>query len=589
MPYRLSRVAYDVANHNQRESGLEAARETDRLRQVQGSSERGFTVGDHNPAYAFQPGPDSHSTLLNSNRDPVRDNTRDSYNMSHGRDPFATPTPSRHSNPFDDAGIPTNPSPGRLTPQGYPSSTSIPITDHPYSNSYGNERSYSDNPYGHHSSVWDPRVSRADIDPNEIDDDGDDMLAPAPPKRRSVLGFNTGSSSSLPRGAAAAATGGAAAGGAFGAFAGMTGRDGAHAGSARDASGQYGPVGGQTMPSEVAAEKSAWLNQETSGRKRMRWIVGIIIVLLLLGAIAGGIYGGVKRAQSDKSSGGGSGKTAAEDDASGDLDKNSAEIQKLMNNPGLHKVLPGVDYTPFNAQYPDCLSNPPSQNNVTRDVAVLSQLTNTLRLYGNDCNQTEMIIHAIDRLGLSGFKFWLGVWLDNNSTTVDRQVSAMRDILDKHGKDPFVGVVVGNEVLFRKDMTETELGTILDDTKKYLNDKKIDLPIATSDLGDAWTANLASKVDVVMANVHPFFAGVTVDLAAGWTYDFWTGHNVPLTQGTQKKNVVSEVGWPSAGGTHCGQDQTTCTTGSTAGIDEMNQFMDTYICQSLANGTDFFW
>ena len=509
--------------------------------------------------------------------------------MSHGRDPFESPAPSRYSNPFDSVRNSPQPSPGRLTPRGYPSSTSIPLTDHPYSNSYGNERSYLDNPYGQHSSVWDPRVSRADIDPNEIDDDGDDMMGPPPPKRRSVLGFNTGSSSNLPRGVPAIG-GGVAAGGILGSLAGATGRSVPPGGSARDNSGQYGPVGGQSLPPEAVAEKSAWLNQETSGRKRMRWIVGVIIVLLVLGGIGGGVYAGVKRAQADKTSGGGSSApSAAEDDGNGDLDKNSPEIKKLLDNPDLHKVLPGVDYTPFNAQYPDCLSNPPSQNNVTRDVAVLSQLTNTLRLYGTDCNQTDMIIHAADRLGLSGFKLWLGVWLDGNQTTVDRQIDTMHDIIDKHGQDPFAGVVVGNEVLFRKEMTETELGTILDDTKKYLNDKNIDLPIATSDLGDAWTAELAAKVDVLMANVHPFFAGVTSDKAAGWTYDFWTGHNVPLTQGTNTKNVVSEVGWPSAGGTNCGEEQTSCTEGSTAGIDEMNEFMGTYICQSLANGTEFFW
>ena len=165
----------------------------------------------------------------------------------------------------------------------------------------------------------------------------------------------------------------------------------------------------------------------------------------------------------------------------------------------------------------------------------------------------------------------------------------MHDLLSKHGADPFAGVVVGNEVLFRKEMTEDEVGKILTETKQFMTEKNINLPLATSDLGDAWTSTLASKVDVLMANVHPFFAGVTVDKAAGWTFSFWSTHNLPLTQGTQTKNMISEVGWPSDGGVHCGQEQIGCTDGSKAGIDEMNQFMDSFICQSLANGTDFFW
>lgn len=38
----------------------------------------------------------------------------------------------------------------------------------------------------------------------------------------------------------------------------------------------------------------------------------------------------------------------------------------------------------------------------------------------------------------------------------------------------------------------------------------------------------------------------------------------------------------------CG-DATSCTNGSVAGIPEMNTFLDTFVCQALANGTTYFW
>jgi len=31
------------------------------------------------------------------------------------------------------------------------------------------------------------------------------------------------------------------------------------------------------------------------------------------------------------------------------------------------------------------------------------------------------------------------------------------------------------------------------------------------------------------------------------------------------------------------------TSGAVAGIDEMNQFISDWVCQSLANGTEYFW
>jgi len=357
----------------------------------------------------------------------------------------------------------------------------------------------------------------------DIDDDGGDPfgLPPSNPARKSRSNLGAGAGAAIPMGGLAASSG-------AGAGAGMVSKS-------RDTSGNYVPVG-----SENQFEKpSEWLSGQTSGRKRLRWIVGIIIAVVVIAAIAGGVVGGILGSRKNNSSSGG--QSAAEDDGKGDLSKDSPEIKALLGNPDLHKVFPGMDYTPLNTQYPDCMHNPPSQNNVTRDLAMLSQLTNTLRLYGTDCNQTEMVIHGIQRLEVD-MKLWLGVWLGNNDTTNTRQLSAMDALLDKHGAEPFAGVVVGNEVLFRKDLTATELGTILADVKTNLTAKGINLPLATSDLGDNWTTELASEVDVVMANIHPFFGGVEVGQAADWTYNFWQEKDIPVTQGMQgKKHVISEV------------------------------------------------
>lgn len=551
----IAGVALGVANTNERESGVQALRSIDEM----GPSTRGLplergydTMGSDTP---YIPAPPSR------------------YRNSRGPDPFASPAPSARSNPFDDGRRGSGPpSPGELTLRGYPSRNSIPLDEYPPQDA---RNSYTDNPYNRFSTAWDTRMARGDIDPNEIEDDGDDGLEPTTSRQQQRT---------VPEGAAVG--GAAATGGVMAALGGLVGRKNVATNGSRDPSGQYGPVGGGGID-EAPAEKSDWLNTQTSGRRRFRWIVGILIALVIIGAIIGGVIAGLRSSHSTSSSPS-SGNSAAQDNSSGDLDANSAEIKKLMNNPGLHKVFPGMDYTPFNAQYPACLSNPPSQNNVTRDVAVLSQLTNTIRLYGTDCNQTEMVLHAFNKLTLKNMKLWLGVWLDGNSTTNNRGLSSMYDLISKNGADPFAGVIVGNEVLYRKDLSEQQLGDILTGVQSNFTSKKINLPIATSELGDSYNAGLAANVDVVMANIHPFFAGVTADVAAAWTWNFWQQHDITLTAGTSKKNVVSEVGWPSGGGTDCG-NATSCTTGSVAGISEMNTFMDSFICQSLANGTNYFW
>lgn len=553
----MTGIALGVAGTNERQSGIEALQSLDGTQPARGfPPERYDTMPTDTP---YIPPPTSHS-----------------------RDPFASPTPSGRSNPFEDERGDISPSPGDLTPRGYPSTHSIPMSEYPPQDVYENTRtSYTDNPYKRFSTAWDARVGRGDIDPNEIDDDGDDYGAPPLRPRKSILGMNG-------EGAATAAGGAAATGGILGALGGLVGKNSAGSNGARDTSGQYGAVPGSSGPGfDEGVEKSAWLSKQTSGRRRLQWIVGTIVVLAIIGGIVGGVIAALRsRGSNSSDSSSSSGDSSGPTDS--DLDINSPQIKKLMNNPNLHKVFPGMDYTPFNAQYPACLTNPPSQDNITMDIAVLSQLTNAVRLYGTDCNQTQMVLHAIDKLSLPDMKVWLGVWLDNNSTTSNRGLNAMYQIISQYGASPFAGVIVGNEVLYRKDMTETQLSDLLGNVRTNFTNQKIDLEIATSDLGDNWNETLTENVDLVMSNIHPFFAGVTAEIAAGWTWDFWQEFDTILTKGTTKQNVISETGWPSGGGTDCGE-ATTCVNGSVAGIDGMNTYMDTFVCQSLTNKTNYFW
>lgn len=461
----------------------------------------------------------------------------------------------------------------------------------PKSSAFG---TYTDDPYQGYAGH--SNVDLGYVDPSTIDDDGDDGLeySRAHHPRKSIH-----------QGGTAAGGGGAlGAGAVLGALGGLVGRSSNNNNNNRDGSGQYNAVhnannntsyqgaGGAYDLGGDGAEKSAWLQKQGSSAKKYRWLLIGGVGVLLAAVIALGIYFGVVAKHQSGSGGSPAGPSAADDTAdNGDLDIHSAEIQKLLNNKNLHKVFPGIDYTPINSQYPGCLKNPPSQNNVTRDLAVLSQLTNTIRLYGTDCNQTEMLLHAASRLEMNDtVKIWLGVWQDGNATTNARQLAQMWDILDAYGDAPFKGLIVANEVLFREQMTITELGDLLEEVRTNLTAKGLSLPVATSDAGDAWTADLAAKSDYIMANVHPFFGGVNARDAAGWTYSFWENHNRGFFKADAARNVIAETGWPSQGGTDCGTALVSdCPDGSVAGIDQMNTFLGGWVCQALANGTQYFW
>ncbi|KAK7434214.1 hypothetical protein CaCOL14_012987 [Colletotrichum acutatum] len=546
----MAGIAYTVAERNARESGAGAMRSA-------GQIPRGQSQQPSAPPQAYsQPGGDVYE-MSNAVSRPYQGSYQGSL-------------PDRDSHSSLTALGGAGASPARLSPSSSP---------------YGYNDYYNENPYYQRHPQ-----NLGVVDPNSIADDGDDGLDYGKPKsgRNSMLSLSNSDRTGKTKAAGAAGAAGAAAAG--GATAGLMAN--------RNISGYYDPKGtaeyqnGSAIDLSSPEKKSEWMAQQNKGRRKWKCCIILGVILLIAGAIAGGIAGGLLSRNSRDGNSSGNGQSADDDkNSNGDLNADSAEIKALMNNKELHKVFPGMDYTPLNSQYPDCYHNPPSQNNITRDLAVLSQLTNTVRLYGTDCNQTQMLIHSIEQLKLEGkVKIWLGVWQDGNKTTNARQLSQMWDILDQYGDKHFEGLIVANEILFRKQMTESELGSLLQEVRTNLTSKGLSLPVATSDLGDDWTASLASKSDYIMANIHPFFSGTNAKDAAMWTYAFWENQAGSFFKSDKKKNVIAEIGWPTKGGTSCGDGTATgCPNASVAGIDELNELLDKWVCPALTNGTNYFW
>ena len=351
---------------------------------------------------------------------------------------------------------------------------------------------------------------------------------------------------------------------------------------------------------EKAAE-SEWLQSQKHSKKKTK-VIALIIVIILIIAIVGGVTAGVllsrknnnnNSSNSNNKSDSPSGGSSSDDDPTSDGESNNDDPilgtnyggdddwKSYLDNPQLRKVFHGMDYTPLDALYPECIDRPPTQSQVNIDIAIMSQLTNKVRLYGTDCDQAELVLNAIKTTGVD-MKVWLGIWLDGNATTNARSLVHMYDILDKYPIDLFEGVVVGNEVLFRQELTESELGTLLAEVRTNLTSLNINLPLSTSDLGSKWTSTLVSSVDVLMANVHPFFGGVTVEKAASWTIEFFETNNKILTDAMspKKRAMISEVGWPTNGGKK---------QGSVAGITELNRFMKDFVCQQNEAGLEYYW
>ncbi|KAK1963143.1 endo-beta-1,3-glucanase [Colletotrichum sublineola] len=543
----MAGIAYTVAERNARESGVDAMRNVGQAAAPPPLHERGHFQQPNVPPQTYsQP-------------------RGDAYEMTTAPRPYQGTLADRDSHSSLTALGGAAASPSRLSRASSP---------YGYSDYYNENQYYQRHP--EHLGV---------VDPNSIADDGDDGLDYG--KSRSGRNSMLSLSNSDRTGRSKAGAGGAAAGGAAAGL--MANRNGSGYYDPKDSSSGYQNGGAIDAAGQ---EKSQWIRSENKGRRKWKICIIIGVILIIAAAVIGGTVGGLVSRNSRDGSSSRQGQSADDDKKSnGDLDINSAEIKELMNNKELHKVFPGMDYTPLNTQYPDCIHDPPSQNNVTRDLAVLSQLTNTIRLYGTDCNQTQMLIHSIQKLKMEDtIKIWLGVWQDGNTTTNARQLEQMWDILDVYGDKYFDGLIVANEILFRKEMTEAALGTLLNEVRTNLTNKGLSLPVATSDLGNDWTASLASKSDYIMANIHPFFSGANANVSAAWTTEFWQNNLGSFSKADKSKNVIAEIGWPTKGGMNCGDGTAVdCPNASVAGVDELNRLLEDWVCPALNNGTNYFW
>jgi hypothetical protein len=247
----------------------------------------------------------------------------------------------------------------------------------------------------------------------------------------------------------------------------------------------------ERRPGDLArAPTAAWQKEEQKSIKRRKWILWGIIIFIIVGAATGAAVYLIKFRNS------GGSRSSVDEGSSKGRNGAGSTAGNIQKDTELKQIFGGMDYTPLNAQYPGCGA---IQSNVTADIATMSQLTKQIRLYGTDCNQTEMVLNAIQDLKVDMTVF-VGVWVDTNATTLARQLADMYSILSKYPADLIDGVAVGNEVLFREDKTEAELIDLINEVRTNVTAMNLGktIPICTSDLGSKWTSTLSAAVDCVV-------------------------------------------------------------------------------------------
>jgi len=272
--------------------------------------------------------------------------------------------------------------------------------------------------------------------------------------------------------------------------------------------GQRARTGSAPSPASLKQQHSAWMEGGKEPANASPWkkwaLIGGLVVLVLAG-VAGGIAGW-RISQSNSSSSSSGTSSAADNLPNPETDREvGSDPSSWQKDSRLHQSFWGIAYTPQNVQLPDCGA---VQSNVSQEIQIISQLTTRIRTYGSDCNQSAMIMQAIQDTQVD-LSVWLGIYVDDNATTWDRGVQATLDVVQTYGTANIAGITVGNEYILDQNATSASYTYIEDkvaEFKKELDALNLDktIPVGTADAGSVMTAALNRKVDYAMSNVHPW-------------------------------------------------------------------------------------
>lgn len=346
----------------------------------------------------------------------------------------------------------------------------------------------------------------------------------------------------------------------------------------------------------IESRNSDWLEQSQKASKRSRRIViGSVVALIIL--IAAGVALGVTLSKKSNNSSSSSSSSSSAAPAG----TNPNDPSNFPKNSALVNSFYGIAYTPLGSQLPDCGNN---LTEVIEDIQLLSQITTTIRLYGADCNQSSLVLAAIQATKVN-----MSVYLGNypvatdNGTAYERQKGEIQTALQQYGAANVLGVTVGNEFIldYITDAGQTDpngsagqaaaamLVPWISDTRSMLSSMGMsNILVGNADAGSYFNNEVLSAVDYGMANVHPWFANQSINDAAGWTADFFTSTDVALAQSltNKPKMFIAETGWPTGSSSFNANPN---DGPSLASVENLQIFIDTFACQATKNGTGYFF
>jgi len=203
-------------------------------------------------------------------------------------------------------------------------------------------------------------------------------------------------------------------------------------------------------------------------------------------------------------------------------------FRKVLNN-GMY----GLGFSPYvEGQEP---GEEITEAQIRKRMEIIKPYTKWIRSFS--CTDGNELIPVIAKE--YGIKTLVGAWLGNDAEINKREIEG----LIKLSKEGFVDIAaVGNEVMYRGDLTETELLTFMHQVKEAVPN----IPMGYVDAYYEFTERpkITEACDVILANCYPYWEGCSLEYSLLYMKDMY---NQAVQAGNGKKVIITETGWPSEG------------------------------------------
>jgi len=203
-------------------------------------------------------------------------------------------------------------------------------------------------------------------------------------------------------------------------------------------------------------------------------------------------------------------------------------FKRVFNN-GMH----GICFSPYEeGQEP---GSQITEEQIRRRIEIILPYTKWIRTFS--CTQGNELIPRIAHE--YGLKTMVGAWLGTDAKINKKEMSGLIELAN----DGFVNIAaVGNEVMYRGDMTEDELLTYMNQYKNA----KLNVPMGYVDAYYEFTnrPKITEACDVILANCYPFWEGCSLEYSLLYMKEMY---NEAVRAANGKKVIISETGWPNLG------------------------------------------